>query len=710
MEFRNLPNDILIQIYNALDFKSIIHLSLANKRLYDCFQLTPVQYKYWLERTNQIDIDVNNKQSIEIKLNKIKSVDRNFNNFHPQQHHIIVCDEESALKANVNLNFVPDIDISNCKELIKDGHYILYNQDRLIVYELPLPSYTTGSKDTSQVRPLLPKVIDVISTLNDVSFKTHGVMSFFKKPIYGELCYIDIDIENDVLCCSFSTEYDIFLRFFSLADSIKNNKCVEYPAVNMIHSPCPYENGGEVSLIGKYVILKYYAQGGSLFPDFYNFVWDWKSGLMKSFYIYPGFIPYSMEFLTPDILILSLCEALCSNMKLTLFQIDHDQGPKEIKNCLDSFLYRRQSNLPVFSGFRELSKFEVSKIPCIMKLHSTIPRSRNKNDVILPNTNSSSLGLNYCYFFRSREYSLKFAIVVRKSALIEKAFQEKDYKLSDGWASNNVTIIPHPNESNFIYNNRYVTTPVTNKTSDLNPFIEVGDCNSHFDAIKYKDIYPQNEETFKTLSKLRRFWLRGRYYTDGTNSLMSENIKSIIERIQNEELYIDPDQIPDFPDIPRTTAEWYASPSDIIETPPLDYDIWTMKLREPSNSIRDLYNDLKEVAKLKTNGHEPTHRLKQLHPDMFERIDGSGYDEWGYEEYANLFDELLKDHSQSFDNNTMSIEHTSNQLLGNDDTSVLFRRPYRSLIHHNKDNVDSVSIERENLIYKSGKLTYVYTF
>ena len=113
-------------------------------------------------------------------MNKIKSVDRNFNNFHPQQHHIIVCDEESALKANVNLNFVPDIDLSNCKELIKYGHYILYNQDRLIVYELPLPSYTTGLKDTGQVRPLLPKVIDVISILNDVSFKTHGVMSFFK--------------------------------------------------------------------------------------------------------------------------------------------------------------------------------------------------------------------------------------------------------------------------------------------------------------------------------------------------------------------------------------------------------------------------------------------------------------------------------------------------------------------------------------------------
>ena len=135
-----------------------------------------------------------------------------------------------------------------------------------------------------------------------------------------------------------------------------------------------------------------------------------------------------------------------------------------------------------------------------------------------------------------------------------------------------------------------------------------------------------------------------------------------------------------------------------------------MELRKSPNNIKDLYNDLKEVAKLKTNGREPTHRLKQLHPDMFERIDGSGYDEWGYEEDTNLFNELLKSHSQSFDNNTMSIEHTSNQLLGNDDTSVLFRRPYRSLIHHNKDNVDSVSIERENLIYKSGKLTYVYTF
>ena len=709
MEFKNLPNDILIQIFNELDFKSIIHLSLTNKKLYDCFQLTPVQYKYWLERTNQIDIDVNNKQSIEVKLNKIKSVDSNFNNFHPQQHHIIVCDEESALKANVNLNFVPDIDISNCKELIKDGHYILYNQDRLIVYELPLPSYTTGSKDTSQVRPLLPKVIDVISTLNDVSFKTHGVMSFFKKPIYGELCYIDIDIENDVLCCSFSTEYDIFLHFFSLGNSIKNNKFVEYPGVNMIYPPCPYQAGGEVSLNGTYVILKYYTQGGSLFPDFYYFVWDWKSGLMKSFYIYPGFIPQTMAFLTPDILILSLCEFKCSDMKLELFQIV-DQDPEEIKNCLESFLYERQSNSAVFSGLRELSKFEISKIPCVMKLHSAIPRSRNKNDVILPNTNSSSLGLNYCYFFRSREYSLKFAIVVRKSALIEKAFQEKDYKLSDGWASNNVTIIPHPNESNFIYNNRYVTTPVTNKTSDLNPFIEVGDCNSHFDAIKYKDIYPQNEETFKTLSKLRRFWLRGRYYTDGTNSLMSENIKSIIERIQNEELYIDPDQIPDFPDIPRKTADWYASPSDIIENPPLDYDLWSMELRKSPNNIKDLYNDLKEVAKLKTNGREPTHRLKQLHPDMFERIDGSGYDEWGYEEDTNLFNELLKSHSQSFDNNTMSIEHTSNQLPDNDNASALFQRPHRSLIHHNKHKVDSVSIVRENLVYKSGKLTYVYTF
>ena len=206
-------------------------------------------------------------------------------------------------------------------------------------------------------------------------------------------------------------------------------------------------------------------------------------------------------------------------------------------------------------------------------------------------------------------------LLFKRHLQLKKHFKKKHYKLSDGWTSNNVTIIPYPNESNFIYSNRYVTKPVTDETYDSNPFIEVGDCNSHFDSIKYKEIHPQNEETFKILSKLRGFWLRGRYYTDGTNSLMSENIKSIIERIRNEELYIDPDQVPDFPDIPRTTADWYASPSDIIENLPLDYDIWTMKLREPLNSIKNLYNDLK----LKTNGREPTHRLKQSYPDMFER-------------------------------------------------------------------------------------------
>ena len=33
-------------------------------------------------------------------------------------------------------------------------------------------------------------------------------------------------------------------------------------------------------------------------------------------------------------------------------------------------------------------------------------------------------------------------------------------------------------------------------------------------------------------------------------------------------------------------------------------------------------------------------------------------DGWGYVEDTNLFNEVLRSHSQSFDNNTMSIDHT----------------------------------------------------
>ena len=319
MNLSELPPEIIVKIFSELPLKSLQAFALTSKQFYQYFNSIEIQYRYWLEISQQQD-RTNDIEAIYKRLNKVKALQQNFNDLNPQQQHVLVRDDRSARKVNLNVDQIPYVAQHRRTSLrvLRDGYFIVSPHSNYFeLYKLPHSKGTTGDSpnDVDTPKCLFPSVIRL-----DLKPRT-------------EILDFDLDVENDLICCGVkeylpNSKMQLHFHFFSLTAALENKEAIQHPNASIPFTHELFQTVTDASiqiqLNGPHFAVQIFERDRKSLVS----IWNWSQNmLLEAVHFSDTDFCESIAFLTSDLLAFAIVIKETGNPTIQIVKIDTSCKP-----------------------------------------------------------------------------------------------------------------------------------------------------------------------------------------------------------------------------------------------------------------------------------------------------------------------------------------------------------------------------------------------